>query len=235
MHRSLRWKDVGIEEKLERLHSCVIQLLQKAPPARSSEREKFTRWGENLQELRRKIADIREQVLPLLERDLGNSLVSGEILFLALFQPSTRNLFSEIEVHLQRGGTCALTPLELGELALLPESAKTLAWVGDAALSLAVLNQIWVPSITRVGELTEKRKEYVQNTNLARLCDRWELYEHRLHLDPPSDPTTLTRETVDHLKGTLVEAIFGILFLAGGVTAVADAIPLLQPPHQKES
>lgn len=230
MHHSLHWKEVGIEKKLERLYTCVNTSLQEAPPPRSSEREKLTRWVEKLQELRKKIAAIRQFVYPLVVGDLGNPVLSEEILLLALFQPSTRNLFLEIEIHYQGGGTCALMPEELKELATLPEDAKTLAWVGDAALNLAVLSQIWVPSVSRVGELTEKRKEYVQNSNLARLCDRWGLYEHRLHFDPPSDPAILTRETVDHIKGTLVESVFGILFLAGGLTAVADTIPLLRPP-----
>ena len=161
IHYSLHWKEVGIEGKLERLRTFVIQSLYDAPPARISEREKLVRWAEKLQNLHKKITDIRERVYPLIAGDLGNTLVSGEILFLALFQPSTRNLFSEIEIHFQKGGGCALTPEELKELLLLPEGAKTLAWVGDAALNLAVLTQIWEPSVTRVGVLTEKRKEYV--------------------------------------------------------------------------
>lgn len=82
MHRSLHWKDVGIEEKLERLHIWVIQSLQKAPPARSSEREKFTQWGENLQEFRRKIVVIRERVLPSLSGISGIPLSQGRYFFL---------------------------------------------------------------------------------------------------------------------------------------------------------
>lgn len=229
MHRNLGWKEVGIETKIVQLYGDISHSLHESPSARSSERDKLAHWVDKLEQLLEKIHAIHVEVTPLLERDIKKSIVSGEILELAMFQPSTKNLFSEIELYVERGETCILTPYELRELAFLSEGAKTLAWVGDAALNLAVLTQLWMPSVMSVGELTERRKEYVQNANLARLCDRWKLYEHRLHFDPPSDPTIVTRETVDHIKGTLVEAIFGILFLAEGLTGVAEVISLLRP------
>ncbi|KAF5037234.1 hypothetical protein DSECCO2_566780 [anaerobic digester metagenome] len=105
--------------------------------------------------------------------------------------------------------------------------AGALAWIGDAALKIGLLPAIWDPDIAKAGVLTGNRKAYDRNSNLARLCDRWGLYEHRIHFDPDTPRST---RKVDHVKGTLVESVFGILFLREGLKGVASATELLRPP-----
>lgn len=145
------------------------------------------------------------------------------MLLLAFFMPSTRNLFSEILVHFGDGG-CILSGKELAEMARLPEAAEALAWIGDAALKIGVLPEIWSPRVVDAGTLPERRKAYESNANMARLCDRWGLYEHRIHLDPP-----VPKGNVGHVKGTLVEAVLGIIFLQCGLKGIARAATLLRP------
>ena len=134
-------------------------------------------------------------------RNLGSSLL----------QLSMKILFSEIHTNF-RDGRCALSPTALAEMARLPEAAETLAWIGDAALKIGVLPQIWSPRLADAGLLSERRKAYESNVNMARLCDRWGLYEHRVHFDPPVE-----KGDCDHVKGTLVEAVLGIVFLQCGL------------------
>jgi ribonuclease-3 len=71
--------------------------------------------------------------------------------------------------------------------------AKTLAWIGDAAINLAVIFEIWEPLIAKVGILTNERKKLVENSNLARLCDKWNVYDYRIHFDPQIDPKLVYR------------------------------------------
>ncbi len=66
---------------------------------------------------------------------------------------------------------------------------------------------------------------------LARLCDRWGLYEHRIHFDPD---TSRSQRKVDRVRGTLVESVFGLLFLREGLKGVASAANLLDPPRGPE-
>lgn len=229
MHRRLVLKTVGIERKVLSLERWLIRESRAVPPPTGAEAAKISLWISRLREIRERMEDIRREVRPLVERDAGMHLAKPETLLLAMFQSSTKNLFSEIEIFCSRRSTCPFAPEEIRALTSIPEAAKVLAWIGDAALSLAVLTEIWSPELPDVGHLTERRKELVQNANLAILCDRWRLYEYRIHFDPPVDPSTLTRETLLHMKGTLTEAVFGVLFLQGGLPAITRAVPLLAP------
>lgn len=228
MHRRLQWKAIGIEEKLERLWECLKRLQCEIPSTNTNEIEKFTRWIEKIEEILTRIHTIKSELQPQLEENLRYKLGNSEMLILALFQPSTKNLFTEIEIHFRKKTGLSLTSDELNELAALSEVAKTLAWIGDAALNLAVLFEIWEPQIAKVSILTDERKKFVENSNLARLCDKWNLYEHRIHFDPPIDPTIVTRISIDHVKGTIIEAIYGIIFLLGGLSQVGGTLKLLR-------
>jgi len=160
------------------------------------------------------------------EADLGYSLGDREQFVIAMFRPSTRNLFDEIAEDARSGGWCTLTDAELRELAHLHEAAGALAWIGDAALKIGLLPAIWDQEIANAGNLTKNRKAYDRNSNLALLCDRWNLYEHRIHFDAEIPRSA---RTINHAKGTLVESVFGILFLREGLKGVASATELLKP------
>ncbi|EJG06062.1 ribonuclease III [Methanofollis liminatans DSM 4140] len=221
MHQTLRWHRVGVEENLAALRDGLARKAAALPDGR--EQALTARWLSSVEEILRQIGSVRLVVMPAVERDLGFSIENDEIFLLALFQPSTKNLFSEINAHF-RDGRCALSPTALAEMARLPEAAETLAWIGDAALKIGVLPQIWSPRLADAGLLSERRKAYESNVNMARLCDRWGLYEHRVHFDPPVE-----KGDCDHVKGTLVEAVLGIVFLQCGLKGVARAARLLAP------
>jgi len=221
MHRTLRWHEVGVEKNLAALRDGLSRKVTALPEGR--ERALTARWLESVEELVRLIGSIRVVVRPAVERDIGFQIENEEMFFIAFFQPSTKNLFMEIATHFGEGG-CALSPEALAEMAHLPEAAEALAWIGDAALKIGVLPEIWSPRLAEAGLLSERRKAYESNANMARLCDRWGLYEHRIHFDPPVE-----KGDCDHVKGTLVEAVLGIVFLQCGLKGIARAARLLAP------
>jgi hypothetical protein len=229
MHRSLVWTPIGIEQKLHILSEGLRQHRVSLPSGALHDARKMDAWIEKVDEILQTIEGIRETVRPRVEKDLGFSPGSEEHLILTMFQPSTRNLFAEIEVHFRRHAGCALSSDELLQMAAIPQAAETLAWIGDAALKIGVLPEIWTPRIAEAGVLTERRKSYESNANQALLCDRWQLYEHRIHFDPEGP-----RADVIHVKGTLVESILGMIFLEGGLRAVAGAARLLRPGPDAE-
>jgi dsRNA-specific ribonuclease len=49
------------------------------------------------------------------------------------------------------------------------KAAKVLALIGDAAISLALIQILWQPNISNVGELSTRRSEYASNENLAKV------------------------------------------------------------------
>lgn len=226
MHQSFRWKEIGIEEKLALLKKGLGNKKEAIPPENRNDILKFEHWIAKIEEIENSIGGIHEIIQPRIEYDLGYKLDTGELLILALFQPSTKNLFAEIEIHFRDMGGCDLTSAELKEMAGISEAAATLAWIGDAALKIGVLPTIWTTEITEAGTLTKRRQQYEKNANLARRCDIWDLYRHRIHFDPDIEKE---KSNVEHIKGTLTEAILGIIFLKGGLKAVAGAVHLLEP------
>ena len=101
--------------------------------------------------------------------------------------------------------------------------AKTLALVGDAAISMAVLHHLWKPDVETVGHLTQKRSEIVSNENLSQMCDKLQLFEYRIHFDPP----TQTKSETEHIKGTLIEAVYGIMYIRYGLERVRELVTLI--------
>jgi ribonuclease-3 len=91
----------------------------------------------------------------------------------------------------------------------LSEMAKVLALVGDAVISSAVLQHLWEPHLGDAGKITQKKAEIVSNNHMAKLCDKWKLYDYRIHFDPE----TPSKSEMNHDKGTLLEAIYGIIYI----------------------
>ena len=63
------------------------------------------------------------------------------------------------------------------------------------------------------------RANIVSNDNMAQLCDKWKLYDMRVHFDPP-----VSRSEMNHVKGTLVEGIYGMMYILGGLDRVANQV-----------
>lgn len=224
MHRWLTWDLPGIEGRLATLREDLVRETPALPPGESG---KFGRWVREIETVLAKAAMITGTVQPEVEADLGYSLGDREQFVIAMFRPSTRNLFDEIAEDARSGDWCTLIDADLRDLAHLHEAAGALAWIGDAALKIGLLPAIWDPDLAKAGVLTQNRKAYDRNSNLALLCDRWNLYEHRIHFDTEIPRST---RTINHAKGTLVESVFGILFLREGLKGVASATELLRPP-----
>ncbi len=223
MEKKLRWRVVGVEEKIGLLLKSLRGDLEGIPVENTRAIDKTNKWINDLVKIRNGINNVNSFLLPLLEKKFG-TIPEPDILLAALFQPSVRNIFSELKTYYEDIENPPVLEDHLSDLEELGEVGKTLALVGDAALALAVLPYVWESEIAKVGNLSEKRSEYVSNKHLASICDRWGLYDARIHFDPK----TPTKKEMNHVKGTLVESIFGILYLYGGLDAVHKAIPLLR-------
>lgn len=216
------WNPVNIEEKLNLLLSAIEKTESNTPENKTRLLNKIERWKTQIEEITDRIQYIRNDLTPELEKRLGVKIRNKEFLIAAMFQPSTKNLFLEIEAE-YRGESNPLGKDGFDHLISLSEAAKVIALLGDAAISMAVLYHLWQPSIVDVGRLTQDKSDVVSNENMANLCDRWGLYEHRIHFDPEVP----SKSEIEHDKGTLVEAIFGIIQMEYGFEKVMKNIDLL--------
>jgi len=224
MEKKLRWRVVGVEDKIERLITSLRSNHEIIPPENTRMIGNLNKWIEALVSIRNSIRNILTNLLPELERKFNSKLESPDMLLAVLFQPSVKNLFLELDTYYSDRTDSPISEAHLFDLMELHEAGKTLALVGDSALDLAVLPYVWESEVGKVGQLSSKRAEYVSNEHLADVCDRWGLFDYRIHFDPK----TATKGDINHIKGTLVEAIFGILFLYNGLDAVSRTIPLLR-------
>ncbi|MDF1540990.1 MAG: ribonuclease III domain-containing protein, partial [Candidatus Thorarchaeota archaeon] len=87
-------------------------------------------------------------------------------------------------------------------------------------IDMAVLHLIWKPKASDVGTLTQDRANIVNNQHLSQKCDEWELYENRIHFDP----ATPSKSEMEHDKGTLVEALYGVLYVELGFSRVRELV-----------
>ena len=136
-------------------------------------------------------------------------------------------MFNELKIYSQSNfGIFPLDSDDFEALIHMPDAAKVLALLGDAVIDLALVQIHWNPSISKVGELSKKRSKFASNMKLASICDRWDLYEYRIHQDPYAPDTK--RETVDHVKGTIIEAIFGVVYIESGLEQVISSVSVLK-------
>ena len=112
----------------------------------------------------------------------------------------------------------------LDKLLAVPDEAKSLAWIGDTAIKYAILRDIWNQKLT-TEDLHNKRKKLETNENLSSLCDKWKLFDGRIHLD--HDVPKMKK--LQKIKGTLTEAIYGVIFIERDIGGVQDALSLINP------
>ncbi|MBN2229506.1 MAG: hypothetical protein JW779_07900 [Candidatus Thorarchaeota archaeon] len=218
--KSLEWKPIHIEKKLDKLLEIIRHSKDENPFNKTRFAEKLNRWEEQILQIHDKTDYIKNRIAPQLERTLGFKIKNKELLIVAMFQPSTKNLFLELEIQYRNEKDVPLSSDEFVTLISVSEIAKVFALLGDAAISMGVLYRLWQNNLDDVGQLTQKKAEIVSNQHMADLCDRWQLYEHRIHFDP----ATPSKSEIEHDKGTLIEAIYGIIQMEYGFPKVRESI-----------
>jgi ribonuclease-3 len=102
---------------------------------------------------------------------------------------------------------------------------EALAFLGDAVLGLVVAEHLWqaAPGQT-VGILTPRRAEIVSGANLARWAERLDLGPH---LRLGRGEQRMGGQAKESVLATALEAVLGVVYLEGGLTAARRAIARL--------
>lgn len=221
----LRWEDIDLSNRLNLLKQMVNTEFGNTPQQHTRHLSKLRRWQKQLKKIISKVNLIKNSLGPRLEKILGIPIKESELLLVAMFQPSTKNLFLELETEFCEKELDMVGKEGFDSLASLSEMSKVLALIGDAAISLGVIHFLWKPRSVDSGNLTQSRAEVVSNEHMAMVCDNWGLYKNRIHFDPPTE----TKAEIEHNKGTLLEAIYGIIYVEYGFEKVKELISKLVP------
>jgi ribonuclease-3 len=181
---------------------------------------KLERWHQDITYIQNSLQQIEDKLVPKLEKILKIRFQHKELFLVAMFQPSTKNLFLELETQYRRSDDNPLGQDEFAEMINLSEMSKVLALVGDAVISSAVLQHLWEPHLGDAGKITQRKAEIVSNNHMAQLCDDWKLYEYRIHFDPK----TPSKSEMNHDKGTLLEAVYGIIYIEHEYRKVVELV-----------
>jgi dsRNA-specific ribonuclease len=206
---TISWSPIHIEDKLDILTRAVHTTQGETANNNTRLLTKFDKWLLELGSIQESLRRIRETLVPYLEKTLETRFEHTELFQMAMFQPSTKNLFLELETQYHGGENPPLDSEGFAEMINLSEMAQVLALIGDAVVSSAVLQHLWKPRAADAGNITQRKAHIVSNENMAKLCDKWGLYNYRIHLDPDT-PSKLEE---NHDKGTLIEAVYGIIYI----------------------
>ncbi len=209
---TLSWKPVQLVKRMDTLVKTVKTTRRETPTTNRRLLNKLDRWLHDIKHIQDSLRRIEEDLIPKLEDILNVKFQNKEMVLVAMFQPSTKNVFLELETHYRRSDDNPLGQDGFAEMINLSEMAQVFALVGDAVISSAVLQHLWEPHLGDAGKITQKKAKIVSNTHMATLCDEWNLYEYRIHFDPG----TPSKSEIDHDKGTLLEAIYGIIYIEVG-------------------
>jgi ribonuclease-3 len=221
----LQWEGINLSNRLNLLRQMVNREYEKTPHLHTRHLGKLKRWQKQLKRIISRVKMIENSLGSRLEKILEIPIKNSELLPVAMFQPSTKNLFLELKTEFCGKELDEIDKEGFETLASLSEMSKVLALIGDAAISLGVVHFLWQPRGVDSGNLTQRRAEVVSNEHMASVCDNWGLYKHRIHFDPPTE----TKAEIQHNKGTLLEAIYGIIYVEHGFERVKELVSKLIP------
>ncbi len=218
----LKWNIQGIFDNFPEIERELEHRINQLPENNTKERKRITNWINKIKKIDHGIQNIRKYKLGELEKNINYNFAEPDLVILSFIQPSVKNLFTELNIYFSKVGF----DFNFEPYLNMDEAAKVLALIGDAAIDLALIENLWEPNISNVGELTEKRSKFASNENLARICDKWDIYDFRIHFDP--NKSEIKEETINHAKGTIIEALFGVMYIESGLDQIIPSIVALK-------
>ena len=180
---------------------------------------------EDISGIEKRFERIKESYIPRIKTATGYEFLNPNLFLFVFLYREIGMVFNEAQTNPVRpGGIQLLGVQDLREMTEVSEDRKTLAYIGDAALETGVMASIWSLQETRKIPLNEflhnERNKLVENQSLSRFWDVLKLNDSPViaGLPPENDAT----------KGSSMEAVFGIIFLEGGLEAVESALQNLK-------
>lgn len=228
MEKRLKWNAIGLKKKTELLLAAVTAEDELTPVTHSKIMNKLQGFKDELASILETMERIQTQLVPALENRLRLKFPTPELVMLALSRPGLRTIFEQVSAYFGQSPKTVLSSEEFAELASSGDAANVLALVGDAVLDLAVVQAFWGSSVSTAGALTTKRAELASNAHLAQVCDQWELYDYRLTRLHEQRTDLLSKKATEHEKATLIEALYGVIYLELGFEAISRVVPHIQ-------
>ena len=173
---------------------------------------------------------IKEIYIPRIKTATGHEFLNPNLFFFVFLYKEIAMVFNEAQNNqVKSGGINLLSSQDLREMIEITEDRQTLAYIGDAVLETGVMASTWSSQEAQKIPLSEflhnERNKLVENEPLSRFWDSLKINDSPIitNLPPENDET----------KGTSMEAVFGIIFLEGGLSAVETALQNLKKYYER--
>lgn len=181
-------------------------------------------WIREIDHLQSQIENVNRRIIPAIETDLGYTFKDTNPLIRILVDTTTKRLFLGILNTLPEADL-PVPARDIFMLAKMPGDASALALIGDVTLRLRVVPGAIKGAFTSPGESDTRLDASALFESHLALCDHWKLFENAIGLGYRPRPTGEERARE---RATLVQAVFGALYLEGGRDALEAAVPLLR-------
>lgn len=228
MQRRLKWNAIGLEPKTKKILEIMLIEKDEVPEDNLKDYRKIQRFVDELEYLVKTLTEIREELIPSIEKFFRLEFPTPELIYLAMSRPGIKKIFEDLHIFFDRIGNSVFNNDEFKDLSSCGDAGDVLALIGDSAIDLAVVETLWDSSLSTTGELTIKRGKIVRNKNLAIICDRMNIYDYRLKKLLDNSSQNSKTSTINHEKGTLIEALYGVIYLEFGFEEILRTVPLLQ-------
>jgi len=216
---------IDIESNIRSLMKAITRK-NAASLIKNKDRKNFEKWIRELDAFQNKITNIRKIVLPKIQDDLTYPFSNCDLVLIAMVQPSTKNTFIDIKKHFSSETEWGISLKNLDYLENCSSTAQSLAWIGDTTIKYCFLREYWKPGIS-TQQLHNMREALEKDENLAKLCGHWSLFDHRIHLDPIVEKKDPLSKSEIEVRGTLTEALYGVIYIEKGIDEVQKAIHLI--------
>ncbi|ABN56374.1 MULTISPECIES: hypothetical protein [Methanoculleus] len=221
---------IAIEETLDEIKTAVEERARALPEERNV-RKKLDGWVLGITELQTKAAHIQQHIIPQVRRDLQFDFEDSNLILRVMVDGTAKDMFSDMLKEFPETRHPELRK-SIYEFSKLPGKVESLAYLGNAALLLAAVHHLWASDTTpSKAMLDQKGQPFKDKKYQAQLERKWMLYENTIGFDH-KPRSNIDKE--NHDRSTLVEAVFGLLYIKGGLDAVIKAMPLfLEEPDIK--
>jgi len=201
------------------------------PDKTSKKFNRLKKLGQRIDNFLKKQELIQTYIKPKIEKTFNIEFKNPNLITIALFTPSTKNTFIALSNYIKKNHFEIYNKEKFEFISNFGDIAEGLATLGDSALKLAVTHILWNDGIIDKGTITKVKERIEKNSNLAKYCDQLHLFEHRIYVKSELfDPKP---KTIDHIKGTLVEAILGIYYLEKGLQETLLLIKSLEDQQRQ--
>jgi dsRNA-specific ribonuclease len=178
-----------------------------------------------------KYDQVRNYSVLRIEKNTDYDFKNPNLFMIVFLYKEISKMFNEVHNRILNGSAHSEVPNEFFlEMRELKENMMTLAFIGDSAIELGVIQSIWPPKdlekIPHKGTLDNEKKFITVGKNQADLWNFLALYDQKILIQ--------NRDESSRQKSSQFEAIFGIIYLESGLESVEKAIHTLICNYKKK-